>query len=389
MAIQVAMARSIGGKGRQLPELDTSGNPNLSTAAKDLLNVDARKLVDATIMARLELHNVRPRARASANEGRTRNATTTQSIGDLTVFCMPQSLMTKLEDPDVSCESAEILVAEFLRSLGVARASEPSKGWALALLLWSTIKRTKQFPRYQDVYKAVQNFGSLLESVRGSFPESMIDYPKEAKDLPRDIYAQAFPNPDGPPIAFNIARVAQLLARHVPLRSSKKLLVNKFNDESRREHRGRQLCDAPSLPEPRRGLVLRGVSPTLSRASSNSRLALRDRTPPRGRANPSISDRPTRSKRSDSRDRNRRRSRSRSRRTRRRNPITPRRVATLAIADQHAVDAAADAAARMAKHEPPAATNAEERAATASAEAAEKQALAKLIARDGKRKHTE
>jgi hypothetical protein len=410
-AMALAMARSIAGKTGQLAELDTGGGIIISKAAKESLGADARKAVDDAVLARMQKPPAKPTAKTAGKRGRhVMSVTGAQSLGDITVFGMPQGLMDKLEDFHTSADDAEILVAVYLRHLGIVRPTETTKGWAVALLLWSTIKRKNAFPRYEDIYSGVQNFVSLLESVRGDFPETMTEYPECAKDLPAAIYKQAFGD-DDPPIEFNIPRVAQLFMRHVPLRESNHLIVQERKHEAAIGRHGdtRALANkrSPSLSRRRSSPRIRSVSPSRSggklqrykyhrqdsRGSSSYDRDRRSRSPPSRHC--AVRDRSrsreTRPRASHGRDspssRNRRRdSRSQSRLAETHIELTPRRR-NLAIRDGPAPTPSSDVAATVAAVAASTAvteslTPAAEAKATLTAEAVEADALKKLIARD-------
>ena len=156
-AMSLAMPRSIASKITQLAELDTGGGISISKAARDSLGAEARMAVDDAVLARMQQSPAKPTSKTAGKRGRyVKQVSSAQTLGDITVFGMPQRLMDDLEDVHTSADDAEILVAVYLRHLGIVRPTETTKGWAVALLLWSTIKRTNVFPRYEDIYLGVK-----------------------------------------------------------------------------------------------------------------------------------------------------------------------------------------------------------------------------------------
>ena len=176
-----------------------------------------------------------------------------QQVMDEPLQLFHTELMDKLLSQRTTDLDAEEYLAKHFRELGCVNPDVQTRGWAAAILAYSSTQRSCTFPKYEDIYETVKRFGQLVKSFRSESPIGPAKYPSNVDDLPKAVFNVAFGEGERAPRAYDLPRVRQIFKYHVPLRSTSKLLPRGFRDEpkSNRRDSGHYLKDDVSPPSNR------------------------------------------------------------------------------------------------------------------------------------------
>ena len=137
----------------------------------------------------------------------------------------------KLEDTTMF-QGVDTVVAR-LRSLGCTNAKECTKKATVGLLLAMHLQKSPKMPPYSTIYELSNHFGQMLSSSTVHVPDgvpSLQVYPQHPSALGQSmlqkIYGAEMPE------ARLLERLPLLLAHHIPVRSSSKLLKGTMYDPS-------------------------------------------------------------------------------------------------------------------------------------------------------------
>ena len=144
---------------------------------------------------------------------------------------MPEELHMKCTGADATSEQVEIWLAEHHRAVGIVNPCPQTCGNAVAYMAFCSVQRERVFPSYIELYNSVQNFASVVQACKPRPCVGPKVYPSDPNDLPKELYDQAFR--DNPPVTYDLARVRQIRAKHIPLRRTSTLLPVEFRNGGR------------------------------------------------------------------------------------------------------------------------------------------------------------
>ena len=126
--------------------------------------------------------------------------------------------------PSVIPESIIACISARFAKLGVRSLHEQTVKWPIAVVLWR-YQQMHGMPRYSKIYDWVQSFKNCFEAYKTPWGHSVIvTYPNEPAGLPDEVYTEAYPDAEDPPVSFEIPNF-KALGQHVPLRSNSALLL--------------------------------------------------------------------------------------------------------------------------------------------------------------------
>ena len=129
----------------------------------------------------------------------------------------------QLNDPNLTLEAKQEVIARRFRRLGLKFASQQTRKWVSGLL---AIVAYDAFPSYDTVYRINFGFHQTMQSVCGNatYPWALMpSFPDTPRELAAEMYDAAY-DPDDPPVDQYIDKLADVVKNHCPARSNSKLL---------------------------------------------------------------------------------------------------------------------------------------------------------------------
>ena len=221
LRIATSQAKSVMAKLRTLSSLSAAEAISLQDA------IEACPFTDADMGAVMSVVDNQLEALAGpASSGKTvyksQQLTTPQNY-------MPASVIDRLKDESTTHDEAMDLITKVYNLLEIHYPSEQTKKWAMAFNLTMETQRTRQWPSYVSIYEDVQNFQSVL-AAKGPLNDGagLSVYPEKATSLPPSIYSKVYSESD-PPLEVFLPRLKVIGEKHIPCRSTSKLLKNPAN----------------------------------------------------------------------------------------------------------------------------------------------------------------
>jgi len=125
---------------------------------------------------------------------------------------------------NVQLEEQKVVVMKRLFALGISSLHEQTVANAVGLLVCLLSKKNGSFPSYDSIYTMVQNFKGSFAAHKGDAKEmSLPVYPDNPDELPAALHKQAYSD-DDPPVDLPLEGLEDIVAQHIPLRKTSKLL---------------------------------------------------------------------------------------------------------------------------------------------------------------------
>ncbi len=144
---------------------------------------------------------------------------------------LTQGDWNKVLAPNASPETIMAVASQRISGLGIRSLHEQTVRWIVTIVAHCIRKSTGRFPKYQMMYKWVTDFKRDYAAYKQPYPHVMLThFPNEPKGLPSEVFQEAYPDLDDPPIS-HILPGFQALGLHTPLRSNKAHLVREIQME--------------------------------------------------------------------------------------------------------------------------------------------------------------